>query len=60
MGKGLIMGRMKDYWFSEVESTLHDLSIGAIDSTVCYEQLRNLGLSHKDVVNWMDTDYANN
>ena len=55
----LLMGKMKDYWFSEIENTLHDLSTGAIDSTVCYERLRNLGLSEEDIPNWMDIDYAN-
>lgn len=58
--RGLLMGKMKDYWFSEIESTLHDLSIGAIDSIVCYERLRNLGLSEEDIPNWMDTDDVNN
>lgn len=53
------MGKMKDYWFSEIENTLHDLSIGAIDSTVCYERLRNLGLSEEDIPNWMDIEYVN-
>ena len=55
----LLMGKMKDYWFSEIENTMHDLSIGAIDSIVCYERLRNLGLSEEDIPNWMDIDYAN-
>ena len=55
----LLMGKMKDYWFSEIENTLHDLSIGAIDSTVCYERLRNLGLSEEDIPNWMDIEYVN-
>ena len=58
-GGNVVMGKMKDYLFSEIENTLHDLSIGAIDSTVCYERLRNLGLSEEDIPNWMDIEYVN-